>query len=450
MDRLAHGVRAFVVAALSLTVLMHSARANDGFDKLEGHGGPIMGLATDRASEDRLSASFDYSVGYWRAGASDPVWLEGHQAAANSVAFVGAGKAVSGGDDYAVIIWDLNAGTALKRLEGHQGKVLSVKVSPDGKWIASAGWDRRAGLWDLASGELRHWLSGHRSSVNDVAFSQDSKTLYSASHDGTIRSWDIETGAQQRVEAKHGFGVNRLLLNEEKGWLVYGALDGGTRVINLETGKELADVTLDRRPILSLALNFDATRLAVGDGDGYIMVLDTDDWSVARDFKAVKAGPVWALAYAADGRLLSGGLDAAVLVWPTDKRVAAQGPDEQPFHRPPAEMENGERQFVRKCSICHSLGVAVGREAGPPLGGVFGRLAGTVDGYNYSPALTGNPLVWGEETIDALFRIGPDELTPGSKMPIQRITGAQDRVDLVQYLKRATSVADEHDKKEIE
>ncbi|MEP4803029.1 MAG: cytochrome C, partial [Hyphomicrobiales bacterium] len=293
-----------------------------------------------------------------------------------------------------------------------------------------------------------HWLTGHRSSVNDVEFSADSKTLYTASHDGTVRSWHLDTGMQQRVEVKHGFGVNRLLLDDKKGWLAYGALDGGTRVIDLDTGKEIADITLDRRPILSLALNQDSSRLAVGDGDGYIMVLDTIDWSVARDFKAVKAGPVWALSYTADGRLLSGGLDNAILVWPSDERVEAQGPDEQPFHRPPAEMENGERQFVRKCSICHSLGIEVGREAGPPLGGVFGRVVGTVKGYKYSPALIGKSLVWNEDTIDALFRIGPDELTPGSKMPIQRITGAQDRSDLVQYLKRATNVADELDKKE--
>lgn len=450
MIGLAPGVRGLFLAASLLTAMVSPGQADDGFSVLEGHGGPVMGLATDSLGENRLSASFDYSVGFWRAGSSQPIWLEGHQAAANSVAFIDAEKAVSGGDDYALIIWDLNAGTALKRLEGHQGKVLSVKVSADAKWIASAGWDRRAGLWDAASGKLVHWLTGHRSSVNDVAFSADSNTLYTASHDGTVRSWSVDTGTQRRVEVKHGFGVNKVLLNDDKGWLTYGALDGGTRVVDLDTGKELADITLDRRPILSLALNRDSSRLAVGDGDGYIMVLDTNDWSVARDFKAVKAGPVWALAYSSDGRLLSGGLDEAILVWPTDKRVEAQGPDEQPFHRPPAEMENGERQFVRKCSICHSLGVEVGREAGPPLGNVFGRLAGTVKGYKYSPALTGNTLVWSEETIDALFRVGPDELTPGSKMPIQRITGAQDRSDLVQYLKRATNVADELDKKEKE
>jgi cytochrome c len=48
-------------------------------------------------------------------------------------------------------------------------------------------------------------------------------------------------------------------------------------------------------------------------------------------------------------------------------------------------------------------------------------------------------LVWNEETIDRLFKDGPDVVTPGSKMPIQRITGDKDRADLISYLKRVTA-----------
>ena len=44
-----------------------------------------------------------------------------------------------------------------------------------------------------------------------------------------------------------------------------------------------------------------------------------------------------------------------------------------------------------------------------------------------------------EETIDLLFKDGPDIVTPGSKMPVQRIKGKQDRADLISYLKRATA-----------
>ena len=71
--------------------------------------------------------------------------------------------------------------------------------------------------------------------------------------------------------------------------------------------------------------------------------------------------------------------------------------------------------------------------------GVFGRKVGAVVDYPYSKELIAMDLVWNEETINRLFKDGPDIVTPGSKMPVQRINGEQDRADLISYLKRATS-----------
>jgi cytochrome c len=108
------------------------------------------------------------------------------------------------------------------------------------------------------------------------------------------------------------------------------------------------------------------------------------------------------------------------------------------FH-PDQPIDNGEKQFARKCSVCHSLTPSSKRRAGPTLYGVFGRKVGAVVDYPYSKELIAMDLVWNEETIDRLFKDGPDVVTPGSKMPVQRIKGEQDRADLISYLKRATS-----------
>ena len=84
-------------------------------------------------------------------------------------------------------------------------------------------------------------------------------------------------------------------------------------------------------------------------------------------------------------------------------------------------MDNGEKQFARKCSVCHSLTASSKRRAGPTLYGVFGRKVGSVEDYPYSKELIDMDLVWDERTIDLLFKDGPDIVTPGSKMPVQRI-----------------------------
>jgi cytochrome c len=70
---------------------------------------------------------------------------------------------------------------------------------------------------------------------------------------------------------------------------------------------------------------------------------------------------------------------------------------------------------------------------------VFGRRAGTVPDYTYSKALDGSAIIWDDATINALFDVGPEEYIPGTKMPMQRITGAQDRADLVTYLREETA-----------
>ena len=59
-------------------------------------------------------------------------------------------------------------------------------------------------------------------------------------------------------------------------------------------------------------------------------------------------------------------------------------------------------------------------------------------GYSYSPTLDGSDIIWGDDTIDALFDLGPDHYIPGSKMPMQVIAGAQDRADLIAFLRDAT------------
>lgn len=436
--------------ALGLSVLLQAGTGaaaasaeSDGYQRLAGHGGPVKGVAVSPDGRRALTASFDYAVGHWDLAGAEPRlirWLDGHEAAANVVRFHPDGaRAVSAGDDFDIIVWDLVSGEMLQRLEGHRGKVLGLDIAPDGRTLASAGWDGRIGLWDLETGASIRWLDGHRANVNDVLFSADGGTLWSASYDGTIRAWPVAGGEPEEL-VSHGFGVNHLVVDEARGHLVYGALDGAVRVIDLATGAELADLTADRRPILALARSADGGAIAVGDGEGYIMIIETEGWSISRDFRAAVSGPIWALDWVGPDRLLAAGLANEAAIWPVS---AAGAPDDalfadgtRHFQTPPGEMTNGERQFVRKCSVCHTLEPDGARRAGPTLFGLFGRRAGSVDGYSYSDALSGSGIVWTDETIHRLFEEGPAVFTPGSKMPMQRIQKAKDRADLIAFLKQ--------------
>lgn len=422
-----------------------SLAIGDGYQRLAGHGGPVKGVAISKDGSRALTASFDYSLGIWEVPTGQVgAWLDGHDAAVNAVRFLpDETQALSAGDDFRLILWDFEARTEIRRFEGHKGKVISLDISPDGALAVSSGWDGWVGLWDLSGNRPVRWLKGHAGNVNDAVFSADGSKIYSASYDGTIRRWDVAEASLERTLIRHGFGVNRLVLNEAAGWLAYGAVDGAVRVIDLATDAEIADLTADRRPVLAMSASQDLSRLAVGDGEGHIMIIDTQDWSIERDFRAAARGPIWALAWAPDGsRLLSGGLDDAATFWPvagasSDVLDSTSGA-ERSFLRDPSEMTNGERQFARKCSVCHTLTPDDRNRAGPTLWGVFGRRAGTIDGYSYSDALRDADIVWEPQSIDRLFDLGPDHYTPGSKMPMQRITSANDRRDLIEFLAKNT------------
>ncbi|TDL79519.1 c-type cytochrome [Palleronia sediminis] len=404
---------------------------------LVGHGGPVMDI--DVRADRVLTASFDYAAGLWRLSDPEtPVWLDGHRAAVNAVAFLDDARALSGGDDFDAILWDLDRAQPIRRFTGHKGKVVAVAPSPDGARLATASWDGTARIWDMATGAVLATLDAHRGPVNDIAWGQGA--LFTASQDGRILEWDPADWSLVRVVAEHGFGINVLALDEAAGWLAFGALDGGTRVLALSDLAPLADLTADRRPVLALALSPDGARLAVGDGEGYLMVVATADWSVERDIRAALNGPVWALAFADGDTVISGGISDAATIWPLGSDVARPDTAEtaRAFQADPATLGNGERQFQRKCSVCHTLTGDTARRAGPSLENVFGRRAGTYPGYAYSDALAGSDIVWTAETVARLFEIGPDHMTPGSKMPMQQIASAQDRADLIEFLEIAT------------
>ncbi|MDJ1018128.1 MAG: c-type cytochrome [Paracoccaceae bacterium] len=409
------------------------------FRLMVGHGGPIMATAVSENGAHALTASFDNSVGYWALGSDQVTWLEGHEAAVKTAVFIDEVSAASAGDDFDIILWDLEAGSARLKLEGHQGQIKALAVSPDRRTLASASWDGSVGLWDIASGENLHLMRGHESSVNDVAFTADGALIYSVSADGTIRTWDPVKGEETRLLLQHGFGVTELLLG--KGWLAYGAVDGGTRIIDTDTDAVIADLTLERRPILALAASPDGSEIAVGDGEGYVMTVSTENWRITGDFKAAAKGPVWALSYTANSEsLVGGGIDDTAYVWPAQNRLPApiMATVERDFLRDPDAMSNGERQFMRKCSICHTLADDGSRRAGPTLAGLFGRPAGSLPGYAYSDTVANLGFDWTEETVDQLFDLGPDHFIPGSKMPMQVIVEPDDRRDLIEFLKDNT------------
>lgn len=92
----------------------------------------------------------------------------------------------------------------------------------------------------------------------------------------------------------------------------------------------------------------------------------------------------------------------------------------------------GESIYAR-CLACHALSYD---RVGPRHCGLFGRRAGSVPGFAYSPAMKHSTITWDEKTLDR-FLAGPLAMVPGSTMTYDGVPDPQDRADLIAYLKRA-------------
>jgi cytochrome c len=434
-----------LVAGLVLMAMKPVAASDDG--ALRGHGGPVKSVAVSADGTAALTGSFDYSAILWKlSGRKNEVAqrFDDNDGAVNSVQFVpGTSRAVTASDDGMVSLWDLETGERVHRFEGHSQKVVNVAVSADGSWAASAAWDGTVRLWNLITLEPGPVLEGHRGTVNAVVYSPDGRLVYSAGYNGELRKWDAATGELLRIVYSHGWGINVLADPGDGRHLVFGALDGSVGLVDLGGDGQMRLLQKFERPVLSLTSLTDAGLVAAGSGNGHINVWDTSTWrqKYAHQFTQ---GPVWTLAFADGGNALYfGGLDDHVAYWqmnPDKPFEVAQSQVPRRFQKDEG-LGPGERQFARKCSICHSLGEDHANRAGPSLIGVFGRKAGTVAGYAYSRTLKEADFVWSAETIDRLFAEGPEYFVPGSKMPLQKMSKPEERLALIEFLKRATQVA---------
>ncbi|NJO13779.1 MAG: c-type cytochrome [Rhizobiales bacterium] len=91
---------------------------------------------------------------------------------------------------------------------------------------------------------------------------------------------------------------------------------------------------------------------------------------------------------------------------------------------------DGASLYLAKCGGCHSIAT---NRVGPAHKGVFGRQAGMVAGYRYSPALKNSGIVWDERALDRWLQ-DPQQVAKGSRMYVT-VPDAAQRKAIIAYLK---------------
>lgn len=163
---------------------------------LAGHGHRINALALNTDYVCR-TGPFDHR-GELFGGASDVIEAASKRYKAALAAMGGRELLVSCSDDFTLFLWDpADSKKAVVRMTGHQAIVNQISFSPDGRYVASASFDKKVKVWDGRTGKFLVNFVGHVGPAYQVCWSGDSRFLASSSKDSTVKVWRARFGGSE-------------------------------------------------------------------------------------------------------------------------------------------------------------------------------------------------------------------------------------------------------------
>jgi WD40 repeat protein len=253
--------------------------------------------------------------------------LDGHLNVVNAVALnPNRPIGLSGGEDGAVILWNLATGALMDRYNGKKtSAVTAAAFAPHGDTFAVGRSDGSIALHTMT--QVKSFEPSEIYAVTDLAFGADGATLLSAHRNGVVRIWDLATMESSALRLSgHSGPVNALAVDKLGAVVASAGEDGTVRIWDLASGAELLRLGGSTSgslaaPFRSLALAPDGSRLFVGDDDGQISIWETAEPAApVATLRGHTGGVLDLVLDTLNNRLISASWDGTVRAWDLGSR----------------------------------------------------------------------------------------------------------------------------------
>jgi WD40 repeat protein len=289
----------------------------------EGHYGPISLLRFAVDNKTLISGGFDRSILWWDMAAQTPrrrfTWTT-DSFSGFALSPDGNMIAVADINTDEMFLWDIGTGKAAKLTGKKAGRIQTIAFSPDGRLLASGGYNRAIQVWDVRQGKAIREIQGNPR-LGGLLFSPNGKTLASGS---PLRLWDAVSGKERSNFDNQAGGDFPLAFSPDGKQLVSANDPPGrhvqplVRLWDATTGKEFCRYNGHRTVIGAAAFSPDGKLVASGgvtDEDNSVQVWEAATGHLIRRFEGHHSW-LFAVVFAADGlTVASSAGDSTILLW---------------------------------------------------------------------------------------------------------------------------------------